>query len=85
MRICGKCSVCWNIFNKNYGPCSKMNYSINPFAGPQPICIETLILLLILFIIIISLVPSCLWLIYLWIKRRQDDDTRYIIDGLIII
>jgi hypothetical protein len=62
-----------------------MNYSINPLAGAQPMCIETLILLIIFFFTIISLVPSCFWLIYLWIKRRQDDDTRYIIHGSIII
>ncbi|CAF2404466.1 unnamed protein product [Rotaria sp. Silwood2] len=84
IRICEKCSPCWNAFDKNYGLCSKMNYSINPFTVVQPICIDTLILFIILFVSIVTLVPSCIWLFYLWIKHCHDDDTRYIIDGLII-
>ncbi|CAF0827584.1 unnamed protein product [Rotaria sordida] len=85
IRICEKCSPCWNIFGKNYGSCLKINYNMNPFMIVQPICIDTLILLIILFVSIVTLVSSCIWLLYLWIKRCQDDDTRYIIDGLIII
>lgn len=84
-RVCEKCSPCWNLFDTNYKPCTKMDYSINPFAGAQPMCIDTLILFIILQLCIISLIPSSLWLFYLWIKRRQDDDIRYIIDDSIII
>jgi hypothetical protein len=62
---------------------------MNPFASVQPVCNDTLILLIILFISIITLLPTCIWLLYLWIKHCTDDndndDTRYIIDGLMFI
>lgn len=86
IRTCGKCSPCWNVFGKNYGPCSKSNYTINPFFGVQPICIDTLVLLIILFLSIVILLPTCIWFVNLWIQRYNDDhddDMRYIIDGLI--
>jgi len=86
---CKKCSPCWNVFGKNYGPCTKMNHNIISFFDVQPVCIDTLILLIILFISIVILLPSCIWLVYLCIKcftdDDDDDDTRYIIDGLMVI
>jgi hypothetical protein len=63
-----------------------MNHNMIPSVDVQPVCIDTLILLIILFISIVILLPSCIWFLYLWIKRcTDDDDTRYIIDGLMFI
>jgi len=66
-----------------------MNHNIISFFDVQPVCIDTLILLIILFISIVILLPSCIWLVYLCIKcftdDDDDDDTRYIIDGLMVI
>ncbi len=65
-----------------------MNHNIISFFDVQPVCIDTLILLIILFISIVILLPSCIWLVYLCIKSFRDDDdddTRYIIDGLMVI
>jgi hypothetical protein len=56
---------------------------MNLFLGVQPICIDTLVLLIILFLSIVTLLPTAIWFVYRWVKRCNDDDTRYIIDGLI--
>ncbi|CAF3385630.1 unnamed protein product [Rotaria socialis] len=85
IRRCEKCSPCWNLFENNYAPCSKMNYTMGVLMIVQPICIDTCILLIILFVSMVTLILGCIWLLYLWIKPCQDDDTRYIINGLIII
>jgi hypothetical protein len=85
---CIKCSPCWNVFSKNYGPCSTEDYDlnfINPFNNVQPICIDTLILLIILFLSIVILIPTCLWLGYLLIKRFRNINGKYVVNGRIII
>ncbi len=58
---------------------------MNLFFGVQPMCIDTLILLILLFLSIVVLLPTCIWFVHLMIQRYKDDDdddTRYIIDGL---
>jgi len=83
--ICAKCSPCWNIFSKNYGPCSDEQYDMNPFNDVHPVCIDTLILLIILFLSIVTLIPTCLWLFYLWIKRCRNINAKYIVNERIIM
>lgn len=81
---CGKCSPCWNVFSKNYGPCSAEEYDLNPFSGAQPVCIDTLILLVIMFVSMIFLIPTCLWFLYIWIKRCRNIDATYVVNGRIV-
>ncbi|CAF0778784.1 unnamed protein product [Rotaria sordida] len=81
---CEKCSPCWNIFSKNYGPCSNEEFEMNPFNDVQPMCIDTLILLIIMFLGIVILIPTCLWLFSLWIKRCRNINAKYIVNGRII-
>lgn len=81
---CKKCSPCWSVFSKNYGSCSKMNHSSNLFMSIQSICADTLILLIIFWVSIVTLVPGSIWLLYLWLKNSQDDDIRYIMDISIV-
>jgi hypothetical protein len=82
---CEKCSPCWNIFSKNYGPCSTEEYDLHLFNNVQPVCIDTLILLIIMFLSIIILIPTCLWLFYLCIKRCRHIDGKYVVNGRMII
>ncbi|CAF3435051.1 unnamed protein product [Rotaria sp. Silwood2] len=81
---CRKCSPCWNVFSKNYGPCSSEDDEINSFNEIQPICIDTLILLIIMFLSIVILIPSCLWLFSLWIKRCRNINAKYVVNEHII-
>lgn len=83
-RNCGKCSPCWNLLHHNYGLCPSINSNRTSAINPQPICLDTLILLIALFIGLVTLLPIGLWFLYRAIKRYYDEDTKYIIDGLII-
>jgi hypothetical protein len=81
---CEKCSPCWNLFSKNYGPCSTEEYHFNPFNTVQPVCIDTLILLIIMFLSILILIPTCLWLLYIWMKHCRNIDGKYVVNGRLI-
>ncbi|CAF1124579.1 unnamed protein product [Rotaria magnacalcarata] len=81
---CRKCSPCWNIFGKNYGPCSEGEFTINPFSGVQPVCIDAFILLIIIFVGILVLIPTCLWLFSLWVRRCRKIDGKYVVNERII-
>jgi hypothetical protein len=50
----------------------------------QPMCIDTLILLIIMFLSIVILIPICLWLIYIWIKRCRNIDATYVVNGRMV-
>jgi hypothetical protein len=81
---CDICSPCWNIFSKNYGPCSIEKHDWKLFNDGQSICIDTLILLLIMFISIVAFIPTCLWLFHLCIQRCRNIDAKYIVNEGII-
>jgi hypothetical protein len=83
-RTCIQCSPCWNLFNTNYGPCSIINPTLNLPTRSQSICMDGLILLILLCITVLGLLPTCIWLIYRWVQRCRDTDTKFIINGLII-
>ncbi|CAF1087598.1 unnamed protein product [Adineta ricciae] len=78
--VCKKCSPCWNVFSENFGPCSNETYHISLFNNVQPVCMDTLVLLIIMFLSIVILTPTCLWLCYLWIKRCRNVDAKYIVN-----
>ena len=59
-------------------------YHFNPFDNDQPVCIDTLILLIIMFLTIVISIPTCLWIFYLWIKRCRNIDGKYVVNGRLI-
>ena len=81
---CGKCSPCWNLFDPNYGLCSGVNCHRASLVNPQPICLDTLILLIGSSVGTVILVPVGLWFLFRAVTRYYDNDTKYIIDALII-
>ncbi|CAF0741447.1 unnamed protein product [Adineta steineri] len=87
--VCGKCSSCWTLFSKNYGSCSTevydLNFDLNPFNKIQPVCIDTLVLLIIIFLSIVTIIPTCLWLIYLCIRRCRNIDAKYVVNERIMM
>ncbi|UJR28423.1 hypothetical protein I4U23_009663 [Adineta vaga] len=83
--ICKKCSPCWNIFSENFGPCTNETFQISFFNNVQPVCTDTLVLLIIMFLSIVILIPTCLWLCYLSIKRCRNADGKYIVNERLIM
>ena len=68
---CSKCSPCRNLFSHNYGPCQET----------QLLCVDTIVLLVVVFLSFIIFIPLLIWFIRRMIKHfRNTDDTRYIID-----
>lgn len=57
---------------------------MNPFNDVQPVCIDTLVLLIIIFLSIVTLIPTCLWLFYAWIKRCRNINAKYVVNERIM-
>ena len=83
MSIEDRCSFCWSLFDRNYPLCPNIETSSNRI---DLLCTDTILLLILLFINAISILLASLWLIFRWIQsKRGDDDTRYIVDGLLVM